>query len=101
MECWTRTRHLLTGGRRYHAAPLLHGFSAHASAWLPDGGSLRTCSPPLVPRSGSSCVPVSGERTSSRRWRLWPDVVLLALGALLMRLPSMFAPTQLGYDDGG
>ena len=41
------------------------------------------------------------ERRSSRRWRLWPDVVLLALGALVVRLPSMFAPTQLGYDDGG
>jgi 4-amino-4-deoxy-L-arabinose transferase-like glycosyltransferase len=35
------------------------------------------------------------------RWRLWPDVALLALGALLVRVPSMFAPTHLGYDDGG
>jgi hypothetical protein len=41
--------------------------------------------------------------TIARRatWRWWPDVTLLALGALLVRLPSMFAPTQLGYDDGG
>jgi hypothetical protein len=35
------------------------------------------------------------------RWRWWPDVVVLALGALAVRIPSMFAPTQLGYDDGG
>ncbi len=35
------------------------------------------------------------------RPRWWPDVTLLALGALLVRIPSMFAPTQLGYDDGG
>lgn len=27
--------------------------------------------------------------------------MLLTLGALLVRIPSMFAPTQLGYDDGG
>jgi len=33
--------------------------------------------------------------------RLWPDAVLLALGALLVRLPAYFAPTNLGYDDGG
>jgi hypothetical protein len=36
-----------------------------------------------------------------RTWRWWPDATVLGLGALLVRLPSMFAPTQLGYDDGG
>src|SRR4051812_34586953 len=41
------------------------------------------------------------EEPRGRRFRWWPDVTLLALGALLVRLPSMFAPTQLGYDDGG
>ena len=44
----------------------------------------------------SPARPTSG---STLRW--WPDVTLLALGALLVRLPSMFAPTHLGYDDGG
>ncbi len=34
-------------------------------------------------------------------WRWWPDAALLALGALAVRIPAMFAPTQLGYDDGG
>jgi hypothetical protein len=37
----------------------------------------------------------------ARVGRWWPDATLLALGALLVRIPSMFAPTQLGYDDGG
>src|SRR4051794_38602858 len=41
------------------------------------------------------------EEPRGRRFRWWPDVTLLALGALLVRIPSMFAPTQLGYDDGG
>lgn len=31
----------------------------------------------------------------------WLGVGLIGLGALAVRLPSMFAPTQLGYDDGG
>ncbi len=31
----------------------------------------------------------------------WTDVTLLALGAILLRIPAYFAPTQLGYDDGG
>lgn len=35
------------------------------------------------------------------RWRWWPDAILLALLALAVRIPAMFAPTQLGYDDGG
>lgn len=35
------------------------------------------------------------------RWRWWPDATLLALLALVVRIPAMFAPTQLGYDDGG
>lgn len=44
-------------------------------------------------------LPSPGTRT--RTWRWWPDVVLLALGALAVRIPAMLAPTQLGYDDGG
>ncbi|MGZ4677729.1 MAG: ArnT family glycosyltransferase [Acidimicrobiia bacterium] len=39
--------------------------------------------------------------TPQIRWRWWPDVTVLAVGALLVRIPTMFAPTQLGYDDGG
>ena len=31
----------------------------------------------------------------------WIDAVVIALGALLIRLPALFAPTHLGYDDGG
>ena len=33
--------------------------------------------------------------------RLWPDALLLGLGALALRLPAFFAPANLGYDDGG
>ena len=29
------------------------------------------------------------------------DAVLLALGAILIRIPALLAPTNLGYDDGG
>jgi len=37
---------------------------------------------------------------SAARWR-WSDAALLALLAVVVRIPSMVAPTQLGYDDGG
>ncbi len=36
---------------------------------------------------------------TGRHW--WPDAVLLGLAALLVRIPAFFAPTNLGYDDGG
>ena len=39
------------------------------------------------------------ESPTGTRW--WPDPVLIGLGAALVRIPSLFAPTQLGYDDGG
>ena len=42
--------------------------------------------------------PTSSLRNSQRWWR---DVALLAIGAIAVRVPSMLAPTQLGYDDGG
>lgn len=29
------------------------------------------------------------------------DILVLAAGAILLRLPAFFAPTNLGYDDGG
>ncbi|MGZ8761971.1 MAG: ArnT family glycosyltransferase, partial [Acidimicrobiia bacterium] len=38
---------------------------------------------------------------SPARLRWWPDAVLLAFAALLVRVPAFFAPTNLGYDDGG
>jgi Dolichyl-phosphate-mannose-protein mannosyltransferase len=31
----------------------------------------------------------------------WIDVFALALGAILLRIPALLAPTNLGYDDGG
>jgi 4-amino-4-deoxy-L-arabinose transferase-like glycosyltransferase len=31
----------------------------------------------------------------------WIDVLALALGAIVLRIPALFAPTNLGYDDGG
>ncbi len=44
--------------------------------------------------------PSQAVRNGARRSR-WIDVTLLALGAILLRIPAYFAPTQLGYDDGG
>ena len=45
----------------------------------------------------------AGSRESTSPWRhcFWPDAIGVALVALVVRLPAMFAPTQLGYDDGG
>jgi hypothetical protein len=34
-----------------------------------------------------------------RRW--WPDAVVLAVAAAVLRIPALLAPTNLGYDDGG
>lgn len=31
----------------------------------------------------------------------WLDVIVLAVGAILLRIPALLAPTNLGYDDGG
>ncbi len=41
---------------------------------------------------------LAGSRPAS--WT-WVDAAVIALGALAMRLPALFAPTHLGYDDGG
>ncbi len=38
--------------------------------------------------------------TGTRRTR-WLDILGLGLGAILLRIPSLLAPTNLGYDDGG
>jgi 4-amino-4-deoxy-L-arabinose transferase-like glycosyltransferase len=43
-------------------------------------------------------VVVTAERVA--RPRLW-DVVALAVGAVILRIPAYFAPMNLGYDDGG
>ena len=45
----------------------------------------------------------TGARGSTSRsgHRFWPDAIGIAFVALVVRLPSMFAPTHLGYDDGG
>src|SRR4051794_32288064 len=43
-------------------------------------------------------VATGGERVA--RPRLW-DVVALAVGAVILRIPAYFAPMNLGYDDGG
>ncbi len=58
---------------------------------------LRTAPPPQTPPSR---LPRSNAWRPITSWR-WLDALLIALGALLVRIPSMFAPTQLGYDDGG
>ena len=39
-------------------------------------------------------------QAGSRRTR-WLDILGLGLGAILLRIPSLLAPTNLGYDDGG
>ena len=39
-------------------------------------------------------------QTGTRRTR-WLDILALGLGAILLRIPSLLAPTNLGYDDGG
>lgn len=42
------------------------------------------------------------DRTGRRRiGQWWRDAGLLALGALVLRIPALLAPTNLGYDDGG
>jgi hypothetical protein len=38
-------------------------------------------------------------RPTPRRW--WPDAIVLAVGAAILRIPALLAPTNLGYDDGG
>ncbi|MEX2253813.1 MAG: hypothetical protein WEC34_00085 [Acidimicrobiia bacterium] len=43
-------------------------------------------------------VPATHPNTGRRRWRL--DALLLALGAVLVRLPALFAPRHLTFDDG-
>jgi 4-amino-4-deoxy-L-arabinose transferase-like glycosyltransferase len=48
----------------------------------------------------SETRPTTTLRTGARGSR-WLDVTLLALGAILLRLPAYLAPTNLGYDDGG
>jgi hypothetical protein len=44
--------------------------------------------------------PSRGAQTGPRRTR-WLDILGLGLGAILLRIPSLLAPTNLGYDDGG
>jgi 4-amino-4-deoxy-L-arabinose transferase-like glycosyltransferase len=41
----------------------------------------------------------AAEQSSTRPH--WIDVTLLALGAILLRIPAYLAPMNLGYDDGG
>ncbi len=48
----------------------------------------------------SETGPTTTRRAGALRSR-WLDVALLALGAILLRIPAYFAPTNLGYDDGG
>ena len=43
-------------------------------------------------------VAVGGERVARPHLR---DVIALAVGAVLLRIPAFFAPMNLGYDDGG
>lgn len=52
-----------------------------------------------MPTLEDARVTARDRHRSGPRW--WPDALLLALGALLVRLPAYFAPTNLGYDDGG
>jgi 4-amino-4-deoxy-L-arabinose transferase-like glycosyltransferase len=50
-----------------------------------------------------STVEVGRSEASRRRVASprWIDVTLLALGAIVLRIPAFLAPTNLGYDDGG
>lgn len=43
----------------------------------------------------------SREAPTGTRWTRWLDILGLGLGAILLRIPSLLAPTNLGYDDGG
>lgn len=49
---------------------------------------------------GRSRGPVTATGAGAGRPR-WIDVVVLAAGAILLRVPALLAPTNLGYDDGG
>jgi hypothetical protein len=49
---------------------------------------------------GRSRGPVGDAGTGAGR-PSWVDVVVLAAGAIVLRIPALLAPTNLGYDDGG
>lgn len=43
----------------------------------------------------------SREAHAGARRTRWLDMLALGLGAILLRIPALLAPTNLGYDDGG
>jgi hypothetical protein len=49
-----------------------------------------------VPRLDDARAPATVSESTQLRW--WPDAVPLALGALLIRIPAFFAPSNLGYE---
>jgi hypothetical protein len=49
-------------------------------------------------RGESGRVAATAERVARPRVR---DVIALAVGAVILRIPAYFAPMNLGYDDGG
>lgn len=57
-----------------------------------------TTGPTTVSRAGPGAGAGGAERVARPRVL---DVVALVVGAILVRLPAYFAPTHLGYDDGG
>ena len=81
----TEHRALLSGSRRYHARPRPPAILEHRDHRRARGASRRR----TRRRPGRETRP--GGSTSS----------VLALGALLLRIPALLAPTNLGYDDGG
>ncbi len=41
------------------------------------------------------------DATGAARRTRWLDIIGLGIGAILLRIPALLAPTNLGYDDGG
>lgn len=52
-------------------------------------------------RSAHQLQPDSPDSARPRWDHRWLGLGLIGLGALVLRVPAIFAPTQLGYDDGG
>ena len=65
----------------------------HRPSW-----STVTTGPTTARRAASGADARGAERVARPRLL---DVAVLAVGAILLRLPAYFAPKNLGYDDGG
>lgn len=65
----------------------------HRPSW-----STVTTGQSAAPRAEPGAAATGGERVARPRLL---DVIALAVGAVILRIPAYFAPMNLGYDDGG